>query len=204
MDVLLYLLIGLGVMGGLYWTLNQITRRQRKVDQDLRRLEELTAEVTLNAGAVLEQADDRIALLQELLQAVELKAAEEPAPTVAESEKKAPAPAPASADRPKDSSVEAATPVDVAPAALATPLSSVSPAEPGPAATPGPAPAASEPVPAEPAAPISSLQRYQALRSAVWALADQGLDPVAIAKKLGVPRGEVQLMLSLRSRRVTA
>ena len=42
--------------------------------------------------------------------------------------------------------------------------------------------------------------RYGDLRQAVWRLADEGKDAVAIAEALGVPRGEVLLLLNLRGR----
>lgn len=52
--------------------------------------------------------------------------------------------------------------------------------------------------------PPTSIQRYQEARNSVWTLADRGLDPSGIARVVGIPRGEVQLLLNLRGRRVTA
>lgn len=191
MEMLFYLLIGVGLLGGLYWTLTQITRRQRKVDESLKRLEELVAEVSMEAGAVLEEAEDRIELLRELLHAVELKAAEE------EAEQTAPAPdqvgsepvqAPAPEKKPASAAASTALAVPAAPAAAG--------------ATPAQERALAA-VAAEPKS-ISSLERYQQIRAAVWALDDQGLTAVEISQRLGVPRGEVLLMLNLKARRVTA
>lgn len=64
-------------------------------------------------------------------------------------------------------------------------------------------PAREEPVP-ESQAPPTSLQRYQAMRTSVWSMADKGMDPLAIAQALSIPRGEVLLMLNLRARRASA
>lgn len=156
MEGLVYLVIGVGLLAGLYWTLTQITRRQRRVDESLKRLEELAAEVSMEAGAVLEEADERIALLRELLEAVELKAAGQERDAAA----------------PEESAVK-----------------------------PTPEPAAEA---AKPEKPVSSLERYQGLRASVWRLADQGLTAPQIAQQLGVPRGEVELMLNLKRRRMNA
>jgi len=49
--------------------------------------------------------------------------------------------------------------------------------------------------------PAAAEDRYADLRQAVWRLADEGKDAVAIAEALGVPRGEVLLMLNLRGRK---
>jgi hypothetical protein len=178
MQAALYLLIGLAVMGGLFWLLMQITARQRRLDAELTRLERLAAEVAMNAEALLEQVDERMDQLHDLLAVVEAKAApQEAAPEKVASEKAAPAHGKRGGRRRKQKEA---------------------PAAPTPEAAPEPAP---EPAPDRPGAPG---QKYQELRPAVWALADQGKDPGAIAQELGIPRGEVILMLNLRSRKVTA
>jgi len=197
MEMLFYLLIGVGLLGGLYWTLTQITRRQRKVDESLKRLEELVAEVSMEAGAVLEEAEDRIELLRELLHTVELKAAEEeagqtvPAPGRVGSE---PVEAPAPEKKPASAAAGTALAVPAAPVGSAAPAAA------------GATPAQERALAAAAAEPkaISSLKRYQQIRAAVWALDDQGLTAVEISQRLGVPRGEVLLMLNLKARRVTA
>jgi len=174
MEGLLYPIIGLAVVGGLYWVLTEMTRRQQRVDASLRKLEELAAEVTMEAGAVLEQADERIALLRELLEAVELKAREQAAEKAS------------GEDRAHGAARE--------PASVQEPVPLREPAQ------------VQEPVgvAAPQTAPGSSRERYQAIRAEVWALADRGLSEAEIARRLGIPRGEVQLMLNLRARRVTA
>lgn len=206
-DTLFYLLIGAGFLGGLYWILTQITRRQRKVDESLRRLEELVAEVTMEAGAVLEEAEDRIELLRELLHAVELKAVEEGA------EQAAPAPGQvwseaAQAEAPDTKAAPLAAPtaaaVRTAQAAPDSPAAPAAPAAAAPALRQQAAPVeAAAGAALEPRA-VSSLERYQRIRATVWALDDQGLSPAEISQQLGVPRGEVLLMLNLKARRVTA
>lgn len=65
------------------------------------------------------------------------------------------------------------------------------------------APAQARPAP-EPQAPPTSLQRYQSMRASVWAMAEKGMDPLAISQALSIPRGEVQLMLNIRARRASA
>jgi|GEM_PF-1683111 len=101
-----------------------------------------------------------------------------------------------------------------------TPMVSQSPeatARHAPADGKGPVPSAPEaagsaepPQPEEPeemaaAVPLqqaaSPADRYEALRQEAWRLADEGKDAVEIAGALGVPRGEVLLMLKLRGRR---
>ena len=54
-----------------------------------------------------------------------------------------------------------------------------------------------------PAAPVA-VDRYRETRARVWALADQGKTELETAKELGVPRGEVRLILNLRRRKGSA
>lgn len=148
MQIAIYLLLGAGLMGGLYWALTQITARQRRLNAELTRLERLSAEVSMNAEALLEQIDERMEQLQEMLARVAAAAGavtQQPDPNVAEA---------------------APTPVVEAPA----------------------------PIPG---------QRYQQMRATVWTLADQGKDLGEIARELGIPRGEAELLLNLRGLKVT-
>jgi hypothetical protein len=184
MQAALYLLIGLAVMGGLFWLLMQITARQRRLDAELTRLERLAAEVAMNAEALLEQVDERMDQLHDLLAVVEAKAApREAVPREAAPREATPAPG----KRGRRRKQKEAKPAPPEPSAAAQAA--------------GATEAAPEPAPDRPGAPG---QKYQELRPAVWALADQGKDPGAIAQELGIPRGEVILMLNLRSRKVTA
>jgi hypothetical protein len=170
-----YLLLGLALMGGLLWALTQITARQRRLDAELTRLEQLSAEVTMNAEAVLERVDERIEQLTQLLAQLEARAqvaaAEQqepgPAPPAPEGEQ-APPPRKRRGRSAKARSVE----VEV-----------------------GAAPESGHPAP-------TPAQRYQELRARVSALADQGKSPAQIAQELGIPRGEVELMLNLRVKQV--
>jgi uncharacterized protein YciI len=177
----LYLLLGFLLVGALYWVLIRITARQRQLQADLARLEELSAEVTLHAEGIFDQVDGRLARLTAVMGALEAKAAAAAQPVVAAGpvEPAAAAPAPAKRrGRPKKA------------------------AHPEAAAQPTPAPVPAEPV--QPQPEVTSVARYQALRPQVWALADQGRPVDAIAHELGLPRGEVQLLLNLRTRQITA
>jgi hypothetical protein len=165
-------------MGGLFWALTQITARQRKLNAELARLERLAAEVALNAEAILDRVDERADRLNELMARAEARVAEAVAV-------QPPAP------------VEA--PVE-APAGEAPPKKKRTRKAPAPAAE------SVEPKP-EPEAVTNSptpIAKYQELRGAVWAMADQGKSPSDIAQALNVPRGEVQLLLNLRAKKVTA
>lgn len=148
----LYLLTGMGAVGGLLWSLTRVTDRHRRLQAELTRLERLSAEVTMHAEAVLDRVDERIAELQRLAEAVQVPAVTHVA---------APEPTPAPAEP-----------------------QAASPAEPE----------------EEPATPVS-MDRYKHLQAQVLALSAQGMSEADIARELGVPRGEVQLMLRLRHRK---
>ncbi|HYG60753.1 MAG TPA: hypothetical protein VD902_21975 [Symbiobacteriaceae bacterium] len=156
MSTIVYLLLGVAFMGGLFYALMQVTARQRRLTAELTRLEQLAAEVALNAEAILDRVDERTHRLHELMERAEAMA-----------EAAASEPAPAQA--------------------------------PVPEAVPEPAPEVSP----EPAAP-TSIEKYQAMRTAVWQKADMGKSPSEIAQEMGIPRGEVQLLLNLRTKKVTA
>lgn len=142
-----YLLLGLALMGGLFYALTQITARQRRLNAELTRLERLAAEVSMNAEAIFEQVDERMGRLDDLVKSAQGR-------------------------------------VDVS--AVAPQVQKETPAQ----------------APTLP--PPTSMQKYQEVRAAVWTLADRGDDPITIAQALGIPRGEVQLMLNIRGRKVTA
>jgi len=101
----------------------------------------------------------------------------------------------------KVAALQAAPPAT--PAAAGPPASRpAEPANPAPEAMAAPAP---EPeAPAAAGGQLTSMERYQQMRTAVWTLADQGRSVLEIAQALGVPRGEVQLLLNLRGKKVTA
>lgn len=168
---MVYLVLGLALIGGIFWTLTQVTARQRRLQDELTRLERLAAEVALSAEAILDRVDDRTERLQALLASVEAAAAaavDEQAPPPATEQE--PAPKKRGGRRKKDQ-----TPAEpVAEAAAAQEL------------------------------PPASIERYQALRTRVLELSDAGKELGEIAQLVGVPRGEVQLMLNLRTRKVTA
>lgn len=302
-EVVFYTLLGLAVIGAIAYALYQVNLRQKRMDAELTRLEQLTAEVTMNAEAVLDQVDQRVEKLNQLAAAMEARALEavqgpalpEPAKPsldvlvgeaqvftagadlevepVAEAEPEdqpQPAEPPAQPKRrgrkPKGQQVQGgqAPTASEAPPAPAPDGESV--AEPGeaaaaeageapvagpdaaaaastneapaarpkrgrpakkgqspaaqvaaasmptaqPAATPSAAPkrrgrkpkaqsahpTAGSPTPGAPA----STDRYGGIREAVYARADRGEDVVAIAAALGVPRGEVMLLLNLRGK----
>lgn len=203
--ILVYCLLGLAGVGGLCWISLRIAARQQKLTAELTRLERLAAEVTLHAEAILERVDDRTDRLHKLLAAVESRAealAEPaaqaaapavtetaPVPAMASPEAAAESPAPKKRGRRKKETQ--AAPTDPPAPEPATPLVTAEPAAPSVTSEPPPSGA-------------TSIQRYQALRNDVWKLADNGLDAGAIAQELNVPRGEIQLLLNLRSRKFTA
>lgn len=180
MVTLMYCLLGLAAVGGLCWFSARIAARQQRLTADLTRLERLAAEVTMHAEAILERVDDRTDRLNQLAATVESRVKEM---TAAVAVAAAPAPAPVAEVQ------EAPVPKkrgrgkkQAEPAVAETPVVETPVTEPG----------------------TTSILRYQALRSDVWQLADQGMDAKEIAQRLNIPRGEVQLLLNLRSRKVTA
>lgn len=82
----IYLVLGLAVVAGLYYILTQITARQRRVNAELTRLERLSAEVAMNAEAVLERVDERIDRLNALVVEVEVRMAKAPPAPMPEAE----------------------------------------------------------------------------------------------------------------------
>lgn len=178
----IYLLLGLGLVAGLYYALTQITARQRRLNAELTRLERLAAEVAMNAEAILERVDERIERLEALAAEVEAKvnaarAAVEPQPLPAPEEAPVvPAAQPAAEEAPSKPKRQRSKTAGAA--------------QPEP-----PAPASAEP---------KAQPNYQERRAAVFAMADEGKEIGEIAQALGIPRGEVQLMLNLRGRKVTA
>lgn len=192
-----YLILGLGFVAGLYYALTQITARQRRLNAELTRLERLAAEVAMNAEAILERVDERVDRLNEL--ATEVEAAAAAARVAVESAGQA-APAPTAA--PAEPVAEEPQPK---PKKQRTRKAPAAKAEPAPAEPAQPAPVESAPAPAaETKEGVKSLAKYQEVRTAVFALADQGKDAGAIAQAMGLPRGEIQLILNLRGRKVTA
>lgn len=190
MQIVAYLLLGLAVIGALAYALYQVNARQQRLMAELTRLERLTAEVTMSAEALLDEVDQRTQRLSQLAAELEHRAA---AQLEAQAEARTQAPAqpsepPAVGQKPKRQRKARG-------GAQATPAEQQ--AQPGSgAAEPVPVPAAAEPAQA-PAAP----DRYGDLRQAVWRLADEGKDAVEIAATLGVPRGEVMLLLNLRGKK---
>ncbi|MFZ5826800.1 MAG: DUF6115 domain-containing protein [Bacillota bacterium] len=187
MEAVVYLLLGLAVVGALVYALMQVNARQQRLHAELTRLERLAAEVAMNAEAVLEQVDQRIERLNRLAAAVEAKAQSaqpeevpQPAPTQEKAKAKKRAP-------------KAASKAEAAKTAAAQ-----APAEEPPVQAEPPA-AESAPPPA----PKTPAERYSGLRQSVFALADQGKSVLEIAEALSIPRGEVQLMLNLRGRKVS-
>jgi hypothetical protein len=133
--------------------------------------------VALNAEAILDRVDERADRLNELMARAEARVAEAVA-VQSPAPVEAPVEAPAVEAPPKKKRTRKA-------------------AAPAPAAEVAPEPEAvtNSPTP---------IAKYQELRGAVWAMADQGKSPSDIAQALNVPRGEVQLLLNLRAKKVTA
>lgn len=167
MLTIVYLVLGLAFMGGLFYALMQITARQRRLTAEMTRLERLAAEVSMNAEAILDRVDERTHQLLELMERAEARVA---------AAASVPTPAPTAAQAPVTWAAPAPAPQPVIPAPLE------------PEALPEP----------------TSMQKYQGMRASVWHLADQGKSPSDIAHELGIPRGEVLLLLNLRTKKVTA
>lgn len=181
MEMGLYLLLGLAVIGALFYVLMQITARQNRLNAEMARLERLSAEVFMHAEAVLDQVDERVAELRRL--------ATEPEP----------------APRLDVKVADAVRPADLIPVAKA--------AEPEPEPEPKPEPmpyVQPEPVPPvhpmvqAPVADAAEVGGTASVRERVVRLADSGLDAAAIAHEVGLPRGEVQLILQLHRRKLMA
>lgn len=79
----IYLILGLAGMGGLFYGLMQISARQQRLNAELTRLEQLSGEVSMMAGAMLEQVDMRIDYLIDMVEQVEKRIAPAPGPTPA-------------------------------------------------------------------------------------------------------------------------
>lgn len=192
MEAAIYLLLGLAVAGALIYAMMQVNARQQRLHAELTRLERLSAEVTMNAEAVLEQVDQRIERLNQLAAALEARAqytaepaAEAEAPThPARTRKRSQGQRAAKVSGNRESKQATAAGEEMAQAAQ-------------PEVQPEPGPQAEPPSSKDPA------DRYTDRRQAVFALADQGKSPLEIAEALAIPRGEVQLMLNLRGRKLS-
>jgi hypothetical protein len=174
-----YLIAGLLGIAALCWMLYQANLRHRRLQAELLRLDRLAAEVTLHAEAVLDQVDERTAQLQKLLDAATAQVA------AATGVASAPAPTPVPARAPAPAPGYAPAP------ALARAMA--------PAPSPEPPPAQA----VQPADENDSL-RYSELRTKVAALAEGGIPVAQIAQMLGVPRGEVSLILNLQKKKASA
>lgn len=219
METFLYLVLALAVIGALAYALYQVTVRQQRMLAEITRLERLTAEVTISAEALLDEIDQRMARLNQLAAQLEIRMiaeaqaqAEEAAGGETQTEPgAAPAPpkpkrarrartgfrsqAPATETSPNQSSADQSpesverNTAPVQPAELAGRSEAIEPASVEP------------PQPPQAELPETPADRYGDLRQAVWRLADDGRDAVEIAETLGVPRGEVLLLLNLRGRK---
>ena len=172
-----YLIAGLLGIAALCWVLYQANLRHRRLQAELLRLDRLAAEVTLHAEAVLDQVDERTAQLQKLLEAASAQVAAATGVASAPTPTPVPAPAPGSAPAPAPGYA------------------------PAPATAPAPAPPPAQAV--QPADENDSL-RYSELRTKVAALAEGGIPVAQIAQMLGVPRGEVSLILNLQKKKASA
>ena len=141
----------------------------------------------MNAEAVLEQVDQRIERLNRLAAAVEARAQ-----TVQVEEVPQASPTPEKAKAKKR-----------APRAAGKSAAEMAVAAQAPAAHEPPAVEPVPPDPVPPPAPKTPADRYSDLRQSAFALADQGKSVLEIAEALSIPRGEVQLMLNLRGRKVS-
>ncbi|HEY3367231.1 MAG TPA: hypothetical protein VGK74_19415 [Symbiobacteriaceae bacterium] len=209
----LYLLLGLGVFGGVFYALTQIAGRQRRLHAELTRLEQLTAEVAMTAEAMLDKIDERIERLNRIANRVDAQVESrvqaldnlpEAAPPAALQAESAPL------------AVPAALAAAVQPAAAAEPPTTSRkrgrprkhPVPSGQQAAAAPQTPAQTTL-AQPLAPQSDPGQAatdpsprNAKVQSVYALAAEGKTVPEIAAALSLPRGEVQLILNLR--KVTA
>jgi len=202
METVAYLLLALAVIGALAYALYQVNARQKRLMAELTRLERLTAEVTMSAEALLDEVDQRAQRLSQLAAELEQKAVRQVQAPPSEAHISA---AGSPAAEPAALGTVSAGPSHVEPAATEFPA-----AEPRPewVSRPGGEAKSAEPLPGRPdsgaAAPVqfpAPSDRYRDLRQVVWRLADEGRDAVEIAEALGVPRGEVMLLLNLRGKK---
>jgi len=196
MTTVIYLFLGLATIGAMCWVLMQLTARQRRLNAELTRLERLSAEVSMNAEAILDRVDERMDRLTQMVDQVEGR--------VAQAAVAMPQTEPVVAPHP---AVEPVMPEPSKPVAA-----EVQPAPPEPKKRGRPRKNPPPEAPAQHAAvahkpdvpPPASMPRYQEVRSAVWSHSDKGLTATEIAQQVGIPRGEVLLLLNLRSQKVTA
>lgn len=222
MPPVLYLLLGLAVVGALFYALTQVNRRQQRLHAELTRLERLSAEVTINAEAVLEQVDQRIEQLEALSLRLEERAQQLYEGRVEQATRPLPdrprpheAPAPLGSSSPDAlaASFEEALQAARALSGQLAPPASQEPPTPEshlhPTAESQPLPAAESAdleaeleLPPEPASPVTPADRYAALRQSVYELSKEGKSPLEIAEALAIPRGEVQLILNLKGKKL--
>lgn len=206
MDAVIYLLLGLAVIGAMAYALWQVNARQQRLNAELTRLERLTAEVAMSAEAVLEQVDQRIDRLTKLAADVEARIERLSVQQVATDQKAEPGVDPTPKKEPVRSRVRAGgKPGGPVPRAADQNAERKTVSQPASASVPE---HTLEPTPlpietAEPATSKSPADRYSHLRQGVYQLADQGKSLPEIAEALSIPRGEVQLMLNLRNRKVS-
>lgn len=221
METFLYLVLALAVVGVLAYAVYQVTVRQQRILAEITRLERLTAEVTMSAEALLDEIDERMARLNDLAAQLEIRAvAEVQAQAQSQSKAKArtgpqavPQEARYAAEAPSQQQAQTqATPVPAQEEAQAQAQRPPAEAEParqkpkrgGRVRTGAKTTASEVQTTAEPETetqPLAPADRYGDLRQAVWRLADEGWNAVEIAETLGVPRGEVLLMLNLRGKK---
>jgi len=237
-----YVLLALAAVGALAYAVYQVTVRQQRILAEINRLEQLTAEVTMSAEALLDEIDERMARLNDLAAELEIRAvaevqakarakaqtgaqaldegrprAQAQAQTEALEEGRARVLTQAQAGEQEQVRRQAGTPAQAQTKkpthekpqqdeARAQRMS-----EPEPAAEPEPASqkpkrgrrtrTESQTTAVEAPQAQTPADRYGDLRQAVWRLADEGKTAVEIAEALGVPRGEVLLMLNLRGKK---
>ncbi|WP_374712442.1 hypothetical protein [Symbiobacterium terraclitae] len=203
MQTVAYLLLALAVIGALAYALYQVNARQNRLMAELTRLERLTAEVAMSAEALLDEVDRRAQRLSQLAAELEERAA---AQVRKQDQAQADAPAPAPEQVPAQPTAAEPPAVGQKPkrqrrprgGARATPSEAQD--QSGSQAKPAGQARSNSPA-AKPTQEPSASDRYADLRQAVWRLADEGRDAVEIAATLGVPRGEVMLLLNLRGKK---